>query len=47
MVGNHPAKFGGNKHCGNGNEHCGDVMFLICHVMSQDHLTQVTSLNWC
>ena len=36
MVSYHPAKFGGHhKNCGSG-----DMMFLICHVISQGNLTQ-------
>ena len=33
-VSHDPAKFGGDKHCGRG-----DIMILICHVISQDHVT--------
>ena len=28
-----PAKFDGNRHCGDG-----DVMILVCHVISQDYV---------
>ena len=35
MVSNRPGTFGGQKYCGSG-----DVMFLICHVISQDYVTQ-------
>ena len=31
----HPAKFVGHKPCGSRN-----IMFLICHLISQDHVTQ-------
>ena len=29
----HPANFGGHRQCGSG-----DIMVLVCHVISQDHL---------
>ena len=32
-IGYHPAKFGGHKHCGSE-----DVVVLVCHVISQDHV---------
>ena len=31
--GNYPAKFGGHRQCGSG-----DIMVLVCHVISQDHV---------
>ena len=33
MVIHHNAKFGGLKHCG-----IGDIKFLICQVISRDHM---------
>ena len=30
----HPAKFGGNRHCGSG-----DITFFVCQVISQHHVT--------
>ena len=33
MVCQHPAKFGGYRHCCSG-----DIIILVCHVISQDHL---------
>ena len=38
MVIHYPAKFGGDKHRGSG-----DIMVLICHVISQDLLTEGAS----
>ena len=35
MVGHHPAEFGIYRIYGSG-----DTMFLICHKISQDHVTQ-------
>ena len=35
MVNYHPDMFGDHKHCGSG-----DMMFLVCHVILQDHETQ-------
>ena len=35
MISYHHTTFGGDKHCGSE-----DVMILICHVISQDHLTK-------
>ena len=32
-LGYHPVKFGGHKHSDNG-----DIMVLVCHVISQDHV---------
>lgn len=32
---NHLTRFGGHEHCGSG-----DVMFLIFHMISQDHVPQ-------
>ena len=34
MVSHYPVKFGGHRHCGRRD------MFLICHMISQDHMTQ-------
>ena len=34
MVSHHPDKFGGHRDCGRRD------MFLICHMISQDHMTQ-------
>ena len=34
----HPAKFSGHRHSGGG-----DVMVLVCHVISQDHLIKKSS----
>ena len=34
MVFHHPEKFGDHKHCDNG------YMFLICHMILQDHVTK-------
>ena len=31
----HPAKFRGHRHCGSG-----DIIFLICHVISQDQIVK-------
>ena len=33
VVSHHPNKFGDHRHCGNG-----DLMFLICHMTSRDHM---------
>ena len=33
MVSHQPAKFGGHRHCGSG-----DIMVLVCHVISQHHV---------
>ena len=33
IVCHNPAKFGGHKHCGSRS-----IMFLVCHVISQDHV---------
>ena len=33
----HSAKFCGQRHCGSG-----DMMILVCQVMSQDHITKGT-----
>ena len=35
MVSYHLTKLGGYKHCGSGN-----IMVLICHMTSQDHVIQ-------
>ena len=35
MISHTPAKFGGHRHCGSG-----DIKFLVCHVISQDHVTK-------
>ena len=35
MVSHSPAKFGGHRHCGSE-----DMMFLICHAILQDHVSQ-------
>ena len=32
-LGYHPVKFGGHRHSDNG-----DIMVLVCHVISQDHV---------
>ena len=29
----HPTKFGSHSHCG-----CGNIMVLVCHVISQSHV---------
>ena len=34
MVSHTSAKFGGQRHLGNGD------MFLVCHLISQDHVTK-------
>ena len=34
----HPANFGGHRQCGSG-----DIMVLVCHVISQDHLINGSS----
>ena len=33
IVSHHPAKFGCPRHCGSG-----DVMFIICHLISRGHM---------
>ena len=33
MVKQHPVKFGGHRACGDG-----DVMILVCHMISEDHV---------
>ena len=35
----HPAKFGGDSHCGSG-----DIMILVCYVILQDHVIKGLSL---
>ena len=39
-VSNHPAKFGGHKHCGSGGK-----MALVCQVILQDHVTKGSNNN--
>ena len=40
MVGHHPTKFGGHRHCG-----MGDMMSLIYHTISQNHVNQDPSFK--
>ena len=35
MVCQHHAKFADNRYCGSG-----DIMFLVCHGISQDHVNK-------
>ena len=37
MVSQHPPKLGGHTHCG-----CEDIMVLVGHVISQDHVIKGT-----
>ena len=37
----HPTKFGGHRDCGSG-----EIMVLVCHMISQDHMIKVHVILW-
>ena len=41
QVSQHPVKFGGHRLCGSG-----DIMFLVCHMTSLDHVTKNIITLW-
>ena len=41
MVSHHSAQLGGSRHCGSEG-----VIFLICHVISSDHVSKESLYGW-